>query len=439
MTSVNLDAKLSPATQLTWKRVAFLFFMSAFPLVTTVAAINCIIDSYGVIRSPIINRINQVKPAQWPNSRIFKPFDFLRGRYNAVILGPSREERGLDPEYRKLRDHGYSFYNFGLSELRPYEMAEITKWIARRDGNNIKTIVLGLDFLRYNVEPRSVDDYRDYYPKEGFFSWSLKQFLLRSTTIVGLPDTYNTLVASRHEDFVYHYRRGGRLELGSDSPGKGYQYKRIFAQSLSIYLNSWLSYPISRARDWEMNGFDHRELEAILDAAAESKIALVIFMEPDYALKMIALARKGLLPAVERWKKELTCVVANKRKAIPDANISLWDFNGYSEFNTEPIPEDGDQDAAMRYFWDADHYTPATGNKIFDAVLALNNLPTNDRFGVMLTPENVDEHLRRLREEQREYEASHPAALVWLRSLDQGPELVASPSLGGSGSQACHH
>ena len=98
-----------------------------------------LIDPYGVIGWPQIAGINAVKPLQSANARIYKPFALLKGDYNGIVLGASRELRGIEPKSALLVGAGYRLYNFGVVDERPYESEEIAEFAVNRMA--IKTLI----------------------------------------------------------------------------------------------------------------------------------------------------------------------------------------------------------------------------------------------------------------------------------------------------------
>lgn len=109
-----------------------------------------IVDPYGVTGVPTIEGFNDIKPQQREAGRIYKPISFLRqiyldkDLYNGIVLGGSRELRGIDPLNPSLRAAGYRLYNFGLVEGRPYESASVAELVASHLP--IDSIIFDVDY-----------------------------------------------------------------------------------------------------------------------------------------------------------------------------------------------------------------------------------------------------------------------------------------------------
>jgi hypothetical protein len=398
-----------------------------------------LIDPYGVIGWPLIAGFNNVKPLQNLHARIYKPpafvrnNDFLNRHYNGIVLGGSRELLGIDPANQRLQSAGYKFYNFGLVEERPYESAEITEFAL--GWAPIQTIILDLDFTRYNVEPLSIGDLRPFYPPDvSILRWALDQDLRAAVSVEGLQDSYNTVLASRHpnqQEDVYRFTSDGRAEAPGRRPSLDYNYERYFAGTFNRFLNEFLPNLATQSEQWMKSGFDHTPLHRIIESAATHNVRLVAFIPPDHALQMEALRRKGLWPAFERWKRDLVCVFHAAGQAHPGADMALWDFSGYNSITSQSLPRSGSPRRVMDYL-DPVHYATSMGDRILATVLQLNDKERAAAdFGVQLTVANIEQHLAQIRTDQAGYAAAHPDDLTWLAAIDrsapQSPAALQAP------------
>ena len=91
-------------------------------------------------------------------------------------------------------------------------------------------------------------------------------------------------------------------------------------------------------------------------------------------------------------------------------HIELWDFYGYDAYSTEPVPAGG---RALRWFIDPDHYTHVLG----DIVLRRIFEGTDGSFGVRLTPENIEDHLKQVRGTQASYRTTQHADAERVRDI----------------------
>ena len=117
------------------------------------AAFVIAVDPYYVFGSPSWAGINAVRPLYEPNLLSAKPYQVRRIRPEAVALGSSRAEVGLDPGHPGWGDA--RTFNFGLPASTSYEVMRAFLH-AQAAGGPLKQAVVGLDFFAFNIFfPRS--------------------------------------------------------------------------------------------------------------------------------------------------------------------------------------------------------------------------------------------------------------------------------------------
>jgi hypothetical protein len=390
---------------LAWLIISFLIFS--------------LVDPYGVIGWPQIAGFNAVKPLQSANSRIYKPFALLKGDYNGIVLGASRELRGIEPMSPLLVGTGYRLYNFGVVDERPYEAEEIAKFAVNRMA--IKTVIFDAEFTGYDADPFSAIGYPGpFYPKDSILRWAINQYFRAAMSPRGLEDSYTTVIASlQRQRVIRHTPEGREVFPPEPPPDVPYDYRGAFNATLARYLNELLPALAPQRELWISQGFDHTPLRKMVELAASHGIRFIAFVAADHALEMEALRRRGLWPLFEQWKRELVCVFHNAAAAHPNADVTLWDFSGYNSITTQPVPRSDAPSVVMDYL-DPVHYAPNLGDKILSTILGLTeDTRVENDFGVKLTISNIDEHLAKIRNAQTRYESSHPEEMKWLASLDR--------------------
>ena len=74
-----------------------------------------------------------------------------------------------------------------------------------------------------------------------------------------------------------------------------------------------------------------------------------------------------LWESFEDWKRHLVRQVAELQHGSVD--IKIFDFSGYNEFTTEPVPYPGDIKSEMRWYWEPGHYKSALGERILERIV----------------------------------------------------------------------
>ncbi|MGK7888104.1 MAG: hypothetical protein AB4042_02140, partial [Leptolyngbyaceae cyanobacterium] len=114
-----------------------------------IAGFNAVIDPYGLFGSPNIDGLNQLKPKQFGQVRVFKAADIIHQQPTVVLLGTSRADIGLDPSHPQLDSVGPA-YNLGLLGAN---MHEVRQYFDHAIANqpDLKVAVIGLDFFMFNT------------------------------------------------------------------------------------------------------------------------------------------------------------------------------------------------------------------------------------------------------------------------------------------------
>jgi len=111
------------------------------------AAAIVLVDPYYVFGTPDIPGINVVRPRYENLLPAAKPYQVRRIRPDAVILGSSRAETGLDPRHPGWA--GNNVFNFGLPGATSYEV--MLAFLHAQASAPLKQAVVGLDFFGFNI------------------------------------------------------------------------------------------------------------------------------------------------------------------------------------------------------------------------------------------------------------------------------------------------
>ncbi|MEA3133504.1 MAG: hypothetical protein QOG17_1350 [Gammaproteobacteria bacterium] len=106
-----------------------------------------LVDPYYVFGTPDIPGINVVRPRYENHLPAAKPYQVRRIKPDAVILGSSRAEAGLDPRHPGWA--GKNVFNFGLPGATSYEV--MLAFLQAQASGPLKQAVVGLDFFGFNI------------------------------------------------------------------------------------------------------------------------------------------------------------------------------------------------------------------------------------------------------------------------------------------------
>ena len=377
-------------------------FALAFGFLLMLAAlVNLLVDPYRLWMLPHGFDERKPRPRADQHDELVKTRGIARMRPATLILGNSRAEIGLDPLSTAWPPDARPVYNAavpgaGVGTARDMLAAAIATGRLRR-------AVIGLDFLDFLVDP----DVKDPSPEPPSIErpWQRQAALVFSLDT--LYDSASTILASRNADAaditqegfnpLHEYRAYARQE----------GYASIFMQKDAANARSYAKQPkalfnASRtSKAWQ--AFD--EIVALCNAA-HIDVDFVIY--PYHARIIEMFYRAGLTDAFKTWKRELTT-----RLDRTSGSCRLWDFSGYTEFSTDPVPEPGDKRTITRWYWESGHFKSDLGDLMLKRIFAGGEAD----FGRCLTKDNVDGVNASLDRGHAQFLEQHPRASAQIARL----------------------
>lgn len=386
-------------------------------LAIATALVTVSVDPYATFRWTDIRGFNDQKNLKRDGGRVNKAVILDRHPFDVLLYGTSQGEMGMNPASEVFA--GLSAFNASLSYTNLYELSRATAYAAQRQSPRM--VVMALDWFSFSTSRITSGD----FSSSGFSGAShFPVYVKRIFGWQAIRDSVSVFRRSwQHKSQVF-------TKLGFVDPSvRGpYDHAREFRSSLRKYMRPE-PHPDSPPETRRQESFPsliydpgqtqvlRRMMMPFLDKGAK----VLLFISPVHAAYMDILIDAGRLADYEDWKRDLTAMVAAVNKDRPGA-VALWDFSGYNSVTTEPVPDS--PAARMRWYWDAAHFSAATGDLVMARMLG-RDAPSGavpDDFGVELLPDTVDAVLRRLHEDRARY-----------RSVGQHPPDVADQRFGGKG------
>ncbi len=310
------------------------------------------IDILGILGSDFSER--RLEPAQ----HFIKMRHVLSdpGRYNAFCFGSSRVGR-IDTT--KIAD-GCNWYNLYYSRGLPEEWLNNIRLLLRR-GVTIRKLLIGLDDNSFRTDPaihRGIHFRRPY--REYDVTFYLAALLRRPC-----PPPDPALV--QQHGCIYDIYNSGRVlspwvDERIEADPASHVASPVFTQS-SAYTGNRME----QAMD------DLRNIKALAD---KHGIELTFFINPIHAVTYL----HNNLEEFDEFKRQLS---------------RITDYHDFSGLN--------DITVTNYYYYETSHYRPLVGDMILARLFpetARNCAPAPVPFGSLVTGENVESHLSRLKAEQ---------------------------------------
>ncbi|NEQ81267.1 MAG: hypothetical protein F6K26_13770, partial [Moorea sp. SIO2I5] len=276
--------------------------------------LNAAVDPYGVINSPKLPGVNQLKPEQFNHVRLFKAIDVIRNEPKIVLLGSSRTDLGLNPNHPGLKP-GNSGYNLALVGPNMYEVKRYFDH-ALTNQPDLKTVVIGLDFFLFNEFKTNAPDFKESLLNQETIP--LQEVINSTLSLNALNASKLTLSSSINSKAYFLYDANGMRFIYNNKPQKA--LSASFKDMLKGLMASEGYYKEYQLSDSFLNDF-----KDIVETCKEQGIELKVFISPSHATQWESLRVSGLWPELEKWKSRLVEITA------------VWDFSGYNSITTEAI------------------------------------------------------------------------------------------------------
>jgi hypothetical protein len=357
------------------RRFARLWIVTLTLSLVVVALFNVFIDPWGLHGLVRIDGGNAVKIRPERAIGELKLARALRHRPDALILGNSRADIGLDPAHGTL----------ATLAQRPFNLAEpgaaLTAQVHQVEallaaGHRPRLLLVGLElFDLLNAEPLRRTQWK---PRDDLQMQQRATRLQSVITLTALGDSLLTLRAQRDP-------HAATLRDDGFNPLRDYEgmaaregYAPLFRQRAAenarrIGAHRWPSRLDATA--------DFIALRRLLELAAQHDIRVECFTYPYHAHILGALHRAGLMDEVTTWKQALADTV--HAAAAQGTRVRLWDFISVTAETAEAVPPPGDRRSVTRWYWEGGHFKAALGQRMLERMLGTGS---SEEFGRELRP-----------------------------------------------------
>ncbi len=364
---------------LAWKSYLRWMFASTGVVILAVAAFNVAIDPLGAFGSPRIAGLNVAKPYLNHHRELSRFQAAKRICANVGIFGNSRAEIGLDPTGPAFAAQGLTAFNHSIPGTGINTSYRQLAWLQAANCAP-KTLVLGVEFFDFlgGSSPRPLPTLQtDPAPRldARFFADSV-------FSITGLRDAADTvaLQRSRYPATVTDHGFNPLYNYIAEVQQSGHH--ALFRQRAGENMRAWARMaPRIRPTDGSSSD-DEIVLDALLGRASQANATTYVIIYPYHAEIRLMLERLGLGELFTQWKR-LVFEVAS-RHAQSGQRVEVWDFSGISAETLEAIPQKGDHQTQLAYYWEAGHFKKQLGDLVIAQILK-----QRDGFGIQLNSHNI--------------------------------------------------
>jgi hypothetical protein len=342
------------------KRFAITAIVIIFPLVL----FNFVVDPNGVFDIVSIKGFNQYKTSSI-SDRITKFYYARRFKPDSLIIGTSRAAFISPFDMGKYtKDKVYNFATYGSN---PYEHYLYLRYMT--EFCTIKHMILGLDFTSFISEVRA----ETYFEEKRFErTIYLKDYFDSLFTNAAIKSSYDTVKDNIvKKDIIQNDENGFKFWKKTE----GAKDKAKFAKRSKRVIKHFGKnlYPSANERRETIQKNLHY-LGLIIALARGKNIEYKLFVSPIYGELFDLIYAVHIGDLYEDWKRRL-------------AELSnFYDFTGHNEIT----------DSNM-WWGDPSHIVTDGGKLIVARIYHDTDVPIPDGFGVLVTKQNVENHIKSLR------------------------------------------
>lgn len=332
-----------------------------------VGLFNYVIDPLGFNKKISINNINIVKEDNTLFTIKYKMPLLRKGGWDNLMLGTSRIGL-MDTNVTNKYLGGKTFTMSLPGSAMPLQLDSFLYAIK---FNNVKNIIYGLDFMTFNKNLKFNDDYvqfKDELQSFGKFYtydiyFNMKTLKKSIDTVLNNSSNNPKLYALYSETGMRHFPnyeqqlKNGDFDI-QNSINKHLQY--YFRKNHGLYPT------------YEHSSEYMRMFKKIVNYCHENDINLYVYIPPMYFEHFYAIREAGLRSQFETFKRELVKIT------------DFIDFTGMNSITTN-----------KNNYWDSSHLRTEHTEMVMAKVIHNVDTEGNQDFGVLVTKENIEEHLKK--------------------------------------------
>jgi hypothetical protein len=384
-------------------------FLAWTAAIVAAGALGCmtlvaVVDPYRLYRLLERPGFNQVKTQPERYQKEIKLTGARASKADLFIIGNSRAEIGLDPDYPGLSAGGLRPYNLALAGTRIQVAREQLEQLGAA-GQHPKRLIVGVEFLDFPIDPAAplqVAPATVVRTPLAELAWRFDALF----SVDSVVDAVKTVRNQRNPDAPTMSERGFNPLREYRALARDEGYYALFQQRAQDYAARFKKAPRGLVTRATGSAKEFDQLQAVLALGVHDGATIDVVIYPYHAQIMALLERAGMEPMFEQWKALLATQVETVRRAHPQARITLWDFSGYAPYQCEAIPAKGDRKTETVWYWEAGHFKAALGNIMLARILGNDD---ESDFGVKLTPANIDANRARVARERASCMAAQPA------------------------------
>lgn len=341
---------------------------SIFYLILTFVC-NLTVDPYGLWRNG----------GRRDNDRLIKAIKVSRIRPKTIFLGSSSIVIGLDPKHVALSNK-QPVYNLGLFGSNIYEIRRYFEHSL--STNSLNTVILSLDFYAFSQYQKTAPGFSE--SRLGNHFGDVQDYISLYFSL----DALNLVIdPSKRGAYLTH---------------EGAYHRKADPDKIRENFESELIEDFSEKDlygDFKLSQSYVEDYQKIIASAKENQLETLTFVPPIHATLFYGFVTSERWSEYKSWLRSMVAV------------NPTWDFSGCNSITTQPIKP------GLNTYFDAPHYTMKVGDWLIRRMLNYNADSIPSDFGVLVTSENIEEHLKKTYDDCLTWQTQNPEIVKWVDDI----------------------
>lgn len=364
----------------------FRTFLFALFAMLSVLVLNYVIDPYGITGAPRIADLNQHKVDINNHTRLNKKYQPYVENHNAMVVGNSRVEMGIDPAHRCFLRDGLDVYNLGMPGASvAMQLASALNLMYRQP---IETVFLSVDFIDFiSTDPMPPVAKKLMHQQSGELKYLPSGEVNPDYYAVVFRDYYKSLLSldalvSTGKTIVFQSSTAADRENSGFNPARDMEEAVRVEGARALFDQKMQNLRTKYGQPWYLRNstgqlpVTFEEIDDFLSVAAKKDVKVYLFTHPFHGEYRDLMQSEGLMPLYDDWLTSLEALV----RAREGDGIELWDFSQESHYIREKVPAAGVRSGPLQWFWEPAHYRRELGDLMVDAIMS-DSCDSEVRFG----------------------------------------------------------
>ncbi|ABM03432.1 hypothetical protein Ping_1637 [Psychromonas ingrahamii 37] len=346
-----------------------------------ISGVNYLVDPIGLNNKVLINNINTKKYSNTLMTTRFKANILGDGNFDTIMLGTSRIGV-MNPNIvnKHLNSNAFNLEYPGSNTVIQNKFFKYANHF-----NDIKYLIYAIDFIAFNENITIKNNFHDFYKLEkeidnfdeidDFDLYFNIETFIKSVKIV-----IKNILNIQQTEVIYLSENGMRDYRNYIEENEKGTFK------LDENIKKSISYSFSKnsITSYKSYKFSYEYLEYFkntIDYCNRNNIKFFVYIPPMYSDAFDAINSVGQFDEFELFKKELVKIT------------DYIDFTGHNKISEN-----------KNNYWDYGHLRVETTEQIMARIFNNKSIDLPENSGVLVTKENIDEHLENLRKQVKDYD-----------------------------------